>query len=88
MSKRLSIEVVNRTSTLWEGEADYVSIPALDGRLGVLPGRQPVLAVLNTGNVEVRGADPGGEVNISVSGGFASVDDDFVTVVVDEGTVI
>lgn len=88
----LHIDVVNRHTTLWSGEAEYVSIPAVDGKLGVLPGRQPVLAVLASGDLEVTGV-VGGEgearnVRIEVAGGFASVDSDFVTVVVDEGSVV
>lgn len=88
MSKKLEIEVVDRKTTLWQGRADYVSVPAMDGKLGVLPGRQPVLAVLGEGDVEVSGVENGNEnISVSVSGGFVSVDADFVTVVVDKGTV-
>ncbi len=89
MSKQLTVEVVDRATTLWTGKADYISVPAIDGKLGVLPGRQPILAVLGTGEVDVTGVQNGDpDVRISVSGGFVSIDSDFVTVVVDEGAVI
>ena len=89
MSKLLEIEVVDRLETLWEGKAGYVSVPALDGKLGVLPGRQPVLAVLGSGPVEISEVNGGdGEVTVTVDSGFVSVDADFVTVVVENGTVI
>lgn len=89
MSKQLEVEVVDRVTTLWEGRASYVSVPALDGKLGVLPGRQPVLAVLGEGTVDITGINGGsGDVHISVSGGFVSIDSDFVTVVVETGAVI
>ena len=85
MSKILNVEVVTRSETLWSGSATHVSIPAEDGMLGILPGRQPVLAVLHDGNVEING-ETGGNVSLHVTGGFASVDVDFVTIVVEEGT--
>jgi F0F1-type ATP synthase, epsilon subunit (mitochondrial delta subunit) len=85
MSKVLNVEVVTRSETLWSGSATHVSIPAEDGMLGILPGRQPVLAILQNGIVEIR-EESGGNVKLHVTGGFASVDVDFVTIVVEEGT--
>lgn len=85
MSKLLNVEVVTRSESLWLGAAKHVSIPAEDGRLGVLPGRQPVLAVLGSGTVDVT-EESGNEVKFHVEGGFASIDVDFVTIVVNEGT--
>ncbi len=89
MSKRLHIEVVDRLETLWEGDAGYISVPALDGKLGVLPGRQPVLAVLGSGSVEISEVENDApRVTIDVDSGFVSVDADYVTVVVEDGTLI
>ncbi|WP_242491681.1 F0F1 ATP synthase subunit epsilon [Actinomyces minihominis] len=83
---KLSVEVVSRLSPLWKGMATYVSIPAVDGRLGILKGRQPILAVLEPGTVEID-ADNGNKVTVAISGGFASVDSDFVTIVAEGGDV-
>ena len=47
--------------------------------------RQPLLAQLSEGTVTVSRADE--VVSFQVSGGFASVDSDFVTVVADHATV-
>lgn len=81
---RLRVEVVGLSGPLWSGEADYVSIPAIDGRLGILSGRQPVLAVLSPGIVEIQRGD-GEDIAVEIEAGFASVDADFVTVVVEGG---
>ncbi len=83
---KLRVDVVSKTGKIWHGRASYVAIPAVDGSLGVLPGRQPVLAVLSPGLVEITrtGKDV---VLIDVAQGFASVDQDVVTVVVDTGQV-
>lgn len=81
----LHVEVVSQIELLWTGKASYVSIPAVDGRLGILKNRQPVLAVLESGIVEISSED--GLVTVSVDGGFASVDSDFVTIVAKGGKI-
>ncbi|MDO4792118.1 MAG: F0F1 ATP synthase subunit epsilon [Buchananella hordeovulneris] len=78
----LKVHIVARTHDVWEGEAESVVVPALSGELGILPGRQPILAALATG--EVRVTEVGGPAHtFHVDGGFANVDQDIVTVLVD-----
>lgn len=79
----LQVTIVSREAELYSGEADYVSVPAATGSLGVLPGRQPVLAALKPGTVTIQLVG-GGEKEFEVSEGFASVDNDEVSIVVDE----
>ncbi len=87
MSKKsLRVDIVDRDHTLWHGDAEYVSVPAVDGRLGILLGRQPMLASLSDGAVEVTLKD-GQKVTVMTSGGFVSVDADYVTVAVTSGSV-
>ncbi|MEE6280639.1 F0F1 ATP synthase subunit epsilon [Georgenia sunbinii] len=78
----LSVHIVGPEATLWQGEATSVSVPAADGELGIRPGRQPVLAVLRPGTVRVIG-EGGSSESVDILGGFVSVDDDDITVVVD-----
>lgn len=83
-TRELSVEVVSRYGgTAWEGRAYSVTVPLVDGVLGVLPGRQPVLALLGRGPVRV--SDQAGQVlaEVQVAGGFCSVDQDVVTVAAD-----
>ncbi len=84
-ASRLQVEVVAREGRLWHGACSQVQIPAQDGSLGVLPGRQPILVMLAAGEVLVDAED--GRHTFHVEGGFASVDSDYVTVVADHGTV-
>ena len=78
----LSVEVVSPAGEAWTGEATQVSVPLINGELGILPGRQPLLAVLGSG--PVRLSPVGGEMRrIEVSGGFCSVDHDVITIAVD-----
>lgn len=77
----LSVHIVSPDATLWRGEADSVSVPAADGDLGIRPGRQPVLAALRPGTVRIIAA--GAAESVEIHGGFVSVDDDDITIVVD-----
>lgn len=79
----LHVRIVSRAAELFNGEADYVAVPAAAGSLGVLPGRQPVLAALRGGPVVIHEVG-GKETTIEVGTGFVSVDDDVVEIVVDE----
>ncbi|MDO4901274.1 F0F1 ATP synthase subunit epsilon [Actinomyces sp.] len=81
--RSLQVEVVSRYGgEAWVGVATRVSVPLPDGELGVLPGRQPLLAVLGRGNVRITPTD-GEEVRLPVAGGFCSVDGDVITVAAD-----
>nr|WP_152817743.1 F0F1 ATP synthase subunit epsilon [Pseudactinotalea sp. HY160] len=78
----MSVEVVATDRTVWAGEASAITAPASEGSIGILPGHQPVLAVLRPGTVLVT--PTGGEkVELEVGGGFVSVDHDIVTIVID-----
>ncbi|WP_127841626.1 F0F1 ATP synthase subunit epsilon [Actinomyces wuliandei] len=98
----LSIKVVSPSGHLWSGDAARLSVPLVDGEMGVLPGRQPILAVVGSGLVRIaaspdvgdgRGDSPGeasGDsslVLIRVTGGFCSVDHDTVTIAADEAVM-
>ena len=83
--KSLQVEVVSHEGRLWHGAALSVQLPTVDGSLGVLPGRQQLLSQMGEGSVTVTCSDE--VVSFQVTGGFASVDSDFVTVVADHATV-
>lgn len=79
----LTVQIVGPDRTLWSGDAASVSVPAADGVLGILPGRQPVLAVLRPGKVTISQSG-GASESVDIQGGFVSFDDDDVMIVVDE----
>ena len=81
----MKVDIVATDSVLWEGEASSVVVPAVDGDLGILPGRQPLLAVLRPGDVRVTSPD-GSERSVPVTAGFVSVDQDLVEIVVDNSS--
>ena len=76
----MRVEIVSTKALMWEGEATSVVVPSIDGYLGILPGRQPVLAVLAPGTVTV--VDTGGEQrSFDVQAGFVSMDEDVEIVI-------
>ena len=82
----MKVEVVSTDASLWSGEATSVVVPAAGGDMGILTGRQPVLAVLRPGKVRITPSS-GQVVTLDVHEGFVSVDEDVVTVVVDNSAV-
>ena len=88
MAGPLTVEVVSRFGgEAWSGRAGRVTVPLVDGELGVLPGRQPILAIVGRGAVRIvpseDGAGEGEAVGVPVAGGFCSVNHDVVTVAAD-----
>ena len=75
--KRLTLELVTPEKVAWSAPADFVVLPAFDGEMGVLPGHMPFLVQLAPG--EVRITDSGTVKRFAVSGGFAEVKDEVVS---------
>ena len=68
----LRVEVVSADRLVWSGEAINVIARTVDGDIGILPGHEPVMAVLTPCAVEVVTSD-GRSETIAVDGGFISV---------------
>jgi F-type H+-transporting ATPase subunit epsilon len=78
MADRLRLEVATPTRLVVSGEADEVVVPGSEGAFGVLPGHAPLVSLVGIGEVIYRtGRD---EHYLAVSGGFAEVGPDHVTV--------
>lgn len=77
----LHVEVVTAERELYNGEANLVSAPGSEGRLGILPRHAALLTTLAPGElrIELNGA----EEPLFVSGGFLEVSNDSVTVLAD-----
>ena len=76
----LTVRVVAPDKTVWDSPAEEVILPSTTGQLGILSGHAPLLTALDIGVMRVR---PGKEwVAIALMGGFAEVDNDEVTILV------
>jgi F-type H+-transporting ATPase subunit epsilon len=78
MADRLKLELATPTRLVVSGEADEVVVPGVEGAFGVLPGHAPLLSLVGTGEVVYRTGRE--EHYLAVSGGFAEVGPDHVTI--------
>ncbi|TFC29376.1 F0F1 ATP synthase subunit epsilon [Cryobacterium sp. TMT2-18-3] len=76
----LKVSVVGADHEVWSGEASMVVARTVEGQIGILPGHEPMLAILASG--EVRVTLSGGEKIIAeAADGFLSVANNVVTIV-------
>lgn len=76
MSLRCVVVTPERTEL--DREAEYVSLPMIDGELGVLKGRASMIGRLGFGTLRLQTA--AGPQRYYVDGGFAHVEGDVVNV--------
>lgn len=78
----LHVELVAADRSVWSGEASLVTVRTTEGEIGLMPGHEPLLAVLTDGPVSIHptGEQSGGRVVAAVHGGFVSLDSDLVSV--------
>ncbi|TFD37438.1 F0F1 ATP synthase subunit epsilon [Cryobacterium sp. TMT1-19] len=76
----LKVSVVGADHEVWSGEASMVVARTVEGQIGILPGHEPMLAILASG--EVRVTLGGGEKIVAeAADGFLSVANNVVTIV-------
>ncbi len=78
-TKQLNVEVVAVDRLVWEGPAKSVVVKTIEGTMGILPGHEPVLALLADSAVRVELPD-GDEELFAVHGGFFSLDTDKIKI--------
>jgi F-type H+-transporting ATPase subunit epsilon len=78
----LGVVVVSPARPIFDGEAEWVTVPALDGQLGIYPRHAPIVAALGSGLLRI-GRGSGNVARFAVRGGFLKVSDNRVTVLVD-----
>lgn len=72
MADPLEVQVVSAERVVWSGDATNIIARTTDGDIGVLPGHEPVLAILVPSGVEIFTVDNHREI-VAVDGGFISV---------------
>ncbi|NEO54132.1 MAG: F0F1 ATP synthase subunit epsilon [Okeania sp. SIO3B5] len=76
----LTVRVISPDKTVWDSEAQEVILPSTTGQLGILSGHAPMLTALDAGVMRVRPQKDW--VAIALMGGFAQVEADEVTILV------
>ena len=77
------VEIVATAGKLWSGTAYMVSAKAGEGDIGILAGHEPVLSVLQPGELRVFPVGGGEPKRWQVEGGFLSFDSNHLTIVAD-----
>ena len=73
------LEIVTPEKTVYSGEVEQLRAPGTEGGFGVLAGHHPMLASLRIGEMVFSEPEQGPK-SVAISGGFAEVQRDRVTV--------
>jgi F-type H+-transporting ATPase subunit epsilon len=74
-------EIVSQDRTVFEGDADIVIVPGINGEMGILPHHSPLLSIMRYGILKVR--HRGQEEFFTVAGGIVEVQPNLVTILAD-----
>ncbi|EAR25092.1 ATP synthase, epsilon chain [marine actinobacterium PHSC20C1] len=83
----LKVSVVSADQELWSGEASQLIARTTEGEIGILPGHEPLLAILAKGEVRVTAVD-GSLITANADNGFLSVENNTVTVVASSAELV
>jgi F-type H+-transporting ATPase subunit epsilon len=76
----LTLRVLAPDKSVFDGTADEVILPSTSGQMGILTGHVSILTALDNGVMRLRNGNDW--VSIALMGGFAEVDANEVTVLV------
>jgi F-type H+-transporting ATPase subunit epsilon len=74
-------EIVSQDRMVYEGDADLVIVPGINGEMGILPHHAPLLSTLGFGILRVRTQNS--EEVFTIAGGVIEVTPQLVTVLAD-----
>lgn len=77
----MKVEIITAEQVVYSEDVDVLVAPGVEGELGILPQHAPLMTMLQPGEIRVR--RDGGEVSMSVSGGFLEVMANKVTILAD-----
>lgn len=81
MAHTLKLEIVTPESKVFSGEVEMVTLPGIEGELGVYPQHVPLMTQLVPGEVIARQA--GRDLFLAVGEGFVEITGDHVNIITD-----
>ncbi len=81
----ISLKVLAPNQNVFEGEAEEVILPSTTGQLGVLPGHISLVTAIDIGVLRLRNNSKW--ISIALMGGFAEIESDEVTVLVNSAEI-
>jgi F-type H+-transporting ATPase subunit epsilon len=83
----LKVSLVSADAEVWSGEASIVVARTVIGEIGIMAGHEPVLGILDRGEVRITKTD-GSKVIANAQDGFLSMEGDEVTIVAGNAAII
>ena len=83
----IHFQLVALSGTKFDGEAYEITLPTLDGEIGVLQDHMPLVSVASTGAIAIRRNDKDSDAAreyFAISGGVIEISDNKLRVLVDE----
>ncbi len=67
----MNLEIITPDKTIYNGDADLVQLPGIDGSFEILNNHAPMISALSAGKIKVK--KPSGEEFFEVKGGIIEV---------------
>jgi F-type H+-transporting ATPase subunit epsilon len=80
---KIAFDLVSPERLLLSEEAEMVTVPGLEGEMGVMAGHMPLITALRPGIIDVKGGTEGHD-RFFVTAGFAEVTPAKITVLAEE----
>lgn len=77
-SNQLRLQIVTPEARVFDGNAELVELPTIEGQLGIYPGHVGLIAALSAGEIRVHSAD--GVAQFVVLGGYVEIEPRLVSV--------
>lgn len=81
MASLLNLKIVTPKGVIWSGEVNSVTLPGIEGELGVLPGHIPLATRISAGELSVQQGTK--NFFLAVGDGFVEVFENNVSVLTD-----
>lgn len=81
MANTLRLTIVTPEAEIFSGDVDMVTLPGVDGELGVFPMHTPLMTQIEPGELVLRRGTE--ETHMAVGEGFAEITGDHVTIITD-----
>ena len=66
MAEKLHFDLVSPEKLLYSATADMVVVPGSEGDFGVLAGHAPLISIVRTGVIDVKGSEDGADLKIAL----------------------
>ena len=86
MADRIRLKIVTPAGVALERKVNYVNLPTFEGSVGILADHAPMLCAVAKGKLKYRSED--GESFFAVSDGVASVENNAITLLVQDAETL